>query len=427
MKNFRNFRNLFIILIVIALPGCAFRSDPGQDFSTESGESGTETPALLFTQTPTESETVPETETVPATESRNIPKISDIIKKPQNSQNPGNSGDPESDSPSAEELSEILCSALSQYQESVTIHQKVDPDELEQAVNLIERTHPEIFWLSGYSMCYSDISAEISFNIINQYSPDQLRQMADELERTVQEILRQIDPALPDSEKIREIHDKIVLSTEYDLASAQSDRKDISNSAYGCLVNHRAICQGYAQAFQLLMNRLDIECGICSGIARNQPHAWNYVKLDQQYYWIDVTWDDPVTDSGDTDSAFPEDWVHHHYFMLDDTTFRRTRTFDEENVFIPACNSMTENEFVKSGNYLESYNFAELDRKFTENKSTGRLEIMFRTEEQFRACLQDLFTNKRIWDMRIFESGGGQIHYQQDQDLYILRFLFTAG
>ncbi|MDE5768455.1 MAG: hypothetical protein K2H82_03640, partial [Oscillospiraceae bacterium] len=332
-----------------------------------------------------------------------------------------------SESKPESELSEILYSALSQYQETVQIQQKIDPNELEQAVNIIERTHPEIFWISGYSMRYNSQSAEISFQIINQYSSDQLRQMADELERTVQEILRTIDPALSDVEKIRKIHDNLVLSTEYDFISAQSSRKDISNSAYGCLVSHKAICQGYAQAFQLLLNRLGMECGICSGIARNQPHAWNYVLLNQKYYWIDVTWDDPVKNAGDpSESAFPEDWISHDYFLLDDATLHRTRTFDEDNVFIPVCDSLEENEFVRSGNYLESYSFSEMNQKFTEHVSDGRLEIMFRTEEAYQACLQNLFTENHIWDAEIFQSGGGQIHYQQDPDLYILRFLFTV-
>ncbi|MDE6088843.1 MAG: hypothetical protein K2G25_10745, partial [Oscillospiraceae bacterium] len=319
------------------------------------------------------------------------------------------------------ELELILYSALSQYQETVQIQQEVDPDELEQAVNQIERTHPEIFWISGYSMRYNSQSAEISFQIINQYSPDQLRQMADELERTVQEILRTIDPALSDVEKIRKIHDNLVISTEYDLISAQSSQKDISNSAYGCLVNHRAICQGYAQAFQLLLNRLGMECGICSGIARDQSHAWNYVLLNQKYYWVDVTWDDPVKDAGE--NVLPEDWISHSYFLLDDTTLYRTRTFDEDNLFITVCNSLEENEFVRAGNYLESYSFSEMNQKFTEHVSDGRLEIMFRTEEAYQACLQDLFTESHIWNMDVFQSGGN-IHYQQDPDLYIIRFLF---
>ncbi|MDE7121854.1 MAG: hypothetical protein K2O42_06810 [Oscillospiraceae bacterium] len=327
-----------------------------------------------------------------------------------------------SESEQKPELSEILYAALSQYQETVCLDIPVDPDELEQAVNQIERTHPEIFWLYGYSMQYNSQSAEISFQIINQYSPDQLRQMSDELERTVQEFLRTIDPTLSDLEKIRKIHDDLIRSTEYDPISAQSSGKDIANSAYGCLVNHKAICQGYAMALQLLLNRLDIECGTCSGVARSQPHAWNYVLLNQKYYWIDVTWDDPIRDSGDA-SNFPEDWISHSYFLLDDTTLYRTRTFDEDNLFIPVCDSLEENEFVKSGDYLESYNFAEINQRFTAHASDGRFEVMFRTEEAYQACLQDLFTESHIWDIDVFQSGGN-IHYQQDSDLYIIRFWY---
>ena len=58
------------------------------------------------------------------------------------------------------------------------------------------------------------------------------------------------------------------------------------------------MCAGYAKAYQLILNRMGIECGYITGNAVNDmvsgPHAWNYVRLDGNYYQVDVTWDDPL-------------------------------------------------------------------------------------------------------------------------------------
>ena len=393
MSKSKNYKFLPVLLSLFCATGCSFGAEPEHEIISVPEQT-------TYPEPETQKATFPPTETVPMTEP---------VSEPE------------------QELSEMLYDALSQYQESICLDIPVDPDELAEVMNQLERDHPEIFWINGYSMQYNSRSAEITFQIIDQYTPDQLRKMADELERTVQEILRNIDQNASDYEKILQVHDYLVEITEYDSVSAAalSNQKNISNSAYGCLIHHKAVCQGYAQAFQLLLNRLGIECGICSGVARNEPHAWNYVLLNQNYYWVDVTWDDPVKNT--EESKFPDDWVHHNYFLLDDAMLNRSRSFGDENLFIPVCDSLEENYFVRNQNYLDSYEFEEINRRLTENSSSGRLEVMFCTEEAYQACLQDLFYESHIWDMDLFLEKGGQIHYQQDPDLYILRFLFTTN
>ena len=68
-----------------------------------------------------------------------------------------------------------------------------------------------------------------------------------------------------------------------------------SSNPYGALVNRKAICLGYASAFQLLMDMSGVECITVVGAAfsSQEDHAWNMVKLDGAWYCVDVTWDDP--------------------------------------------------------------------------------------------------------------------------------------
>ncbi len=95
-------------------------------------------------------------------------------------------------------------------------------------------------------------------------------------------------------EKIKIVHDYLVDNTEYDLEAGEN----IYN-VYGTLIDKKSVCEGYARSFKYIMDDLNIPCIIACGIGKNsegkaESHAWNYVQIDEQWYAIDVTWDDPV-------------------------------------------------------------------------------------------------------------------------------------
>ena len=56
------------------------------------------------------------------------------------------------------------------------------------------------------------------------------------------------------------------------------------------------------------MDMLGIENGTVSGEAGDEQHIWNTVKLDDQWYHVDVTWDDPIG------SSF--EYTDHSYFNI---------------------------------------------------------------------------------------------------------------
>ena len=91
------------------------------------------------------------------------------------------------------------------------------------------------------------------------------------------------------------VHDYLVDSIEYDSSISKNHIYDI----YGALVSRECVCEGYAKAFQYLMNEVGIDNVIVIGTGTNsnnqtESHAWNYVKLDNNWYAVDVTWDDPI-------------------------------------------------------------------------------------------------------------------------------------
>ncbi len=65
-----------------------------------------------------------------------------------------------------------------------------------------------------------------------------------------------------------------------------------NGTAYGALINGCAICQGYASAYQLLCETADLYCCMVEGDADGVGHMWNLVSLNDETFYVDVTWAD---------------------------------------------------------------------------------------------------------------------------------------
>lgn len=96
-------------------------------------------------------------------------------------------------------------------------------------------------------------------------------------------------------DNIKMVHDYLIDTVEYDNGATRSNTYNI----YGALVNNECVCEGYAKSFKYLMDALDIPCTLVIGKAKNssgatENHAWNYVQINDKWYAVDSTWDDPV-------------------------------------------------------------------------------------------------------------------------------------
>lgn len=133
---------------------------------------------------------------------------------------------------------------------------------------------------------------------------------------------------LADYEKIKNVHDYIIENTEYD----QSIERDNIYNIYGTLMQHCAVCEGYSKAMKYLLDAADIPCVIACGIAQNsngetESHAWNYVKLDDVWYAIDSTWDDPVI----VGAGYVSNNVYTRYFLKGSIDFFKDH-FEDGNI-----------------------------------------------------------------------------------------------
>ena len=120
------------------------------------------------------------------------------------------------------------------------------------------------------------------------------------LEACTNVIYELITESMSEYEMELAIHDWIIDWAEYDreaISNAPNAKPDPDgDNPYGLLINKNAICRGYTTAFQLFMDMLGIECITVDGTARRgvEVHAWNMVRLDGDWYCVDVTWNDPI-------------------------------------------------------------------------------------------------------------------------------------
>lgn len=127
-------------------------------------------------------------------------------------------------------------------------------------------------------------------------------------------ISENINNSMSEYEKVKSIHDYIVNTTEYDHYNLEHDSiPDIDYTAKGVLEKHTGVCRGYAEAFKLLMDELNIECDILTGEADNISHAWNVVKIDNEWYQIDCTFDDPLSKNDEELNT-----LRYDYFLITD-------------------------------------------------------------------------------------------------------------
>ena len=93
---------------------------------------------------------------------------------------------------------------------------------------------------------------------------------------------------LSDVDKVMAVHDYLIDHIEY-------SNPHIRSFAYGALIEGKAVCQGYAQSLAMILNRLNVECHTIVAMTKGSNpvlHEWVRVKLDGEWYYIDLTWDD---------------------------------------------------------------------------------------------------------------------------------------
>lgn len=246
------------------------------------------------------------------------------------------------------------------------------------ALYAVKYDNPQLFWLGyEYGMGTDDEnnvfirldSDDVEYGYI--YTQAERISMMAELQSAVSSIIKEcVSPEMSQYEKELALHDWICNNVEYDHKSGEnaingndSDADHEAWTAYGALINKKAVCEGYSKAFQLLLYNVGINSNLICGYTDDRSaHMWNSVNIDGKWYHVDVLWDD-VEEAEYSPS--------HAFFNVTTAFINKTHTIypdssavskdesifvAEYNITVPSCTSNDENFYVKENTLISSDN-----------------------------------------------------------------------
>lgn len=208
----------------------------------------------------------------------------------------------------------------------------------QSALDALFYDHPELFYLDltkiSLIIKYTTIGPKTTYTVSispkdnNNYlygnfkSQTQVKEAISKVENIRNNFIAKISNNISDYDKALKVHDALVNSLEYDSSATRINTRNI----YGALVEKTVVCEGYAKAFKYILDSLNIECILVSGDATNssgesESHMWNYIKLDGNWYGVDVTWDDPIVVGG-----LSKNIIRHNYFCKGYYTFTESHS-----------------------------------------------------------------------------------------------------
>lgn len=215
---------------------------------------------------------------------------------------------------------------------------KILGDDYQSAIEAFLHDNPQLFYLDVNKM-YLNIETstrffKTSYNVYiapgtgDSYLLDEFISSinVDEAINEVEKVKNNVINHLSDDDyrNILIIHNYLIETIEYD----STYNAPGSYSLYGALAKRKCVCEGYAKAFKYLANSANIDCEIMQGTAINsngqsESHAWNCVKLNNIWYEVDPTWDDPIV-IGNNGKATNE--MKYKYFLKGSETFEKDHT-----------------------------------------------------------------------------------------------------
>ena len=232
-----------------------------------------------------------------------------------------------------------LDSAVAAGQETVPFTDEthaVSSNELDLVWEVYCYDHPEFFWLSAYDYEFGKGKVKNVF-LTYALAGDELTAARTAFNAATEEALSGITADMDDLAKEIYLHDYLANKVTY-VAAANA------HNAYGALVEGQAVCEGYSRAFQHLLLQVGIPCYVVLGTGKGQPHMWNLVKINGEYYHVDLTWDDG------------NNGTYYAYFNVTTEQILENHTITEpiHGIPTPPCTATAANYFEVYGGKMAS-------------------------------------------------------------------------
>ena len=413
---------LLIFLCVILLTGCSFaggkrehENNKEQLNTSVQSEAASETDSLA-------GEKMPESEKQ-ETDPDELNRISGIDKDVIDAVRSRQTGLFYYDSLSEKEqiiYAEIL-KILQDFESGIALS-CVETDMIEKVFQCVLNDHPEIYFVDGYTFTrytLGSIVKKITFSGTYNVTPEEAKKREDQIAQYTETCFADMPPGMDQYEKTKYIYEYIITQTEYDA--------DIADNQNICsvFIYQKSVCQGYAKATQYLLNKAGIEATLVMGrVSSGEGHAWNLVKLDGNYYYVDTTWGDAsyqIVEGNGEQALGSIPPINYDYLCVTTEQMERTHML-EELVPVPRCSSMEDNYYVREGLYFNWLDKGKLETVFKDAYDQGSTYVTLKCidsyvyDEMFRYLIEE----QGIF--RYLNTQEGTVSYAENSDQLSLSF-----
>lgn len=292
--------------------------------------------------------------------------------------------------------------AVSDFERSVTFEQPITSDELDTIMFLLNYDCPELVQISGdYFPEYIDLEQKTVSAVSFSYIMD---------EKQHKKAIRQLDSFfvklkkntadMTELQKEKYVYDYIFNNCVY------NETDTMSGSAYGALIKHKGRCEAICKSFMWCMRELGIECMCVSGEQNwnteslYSSHSWNIVKINGEYYHLDLTVDCLPVEDGEKCPP------NYGFFNVDDSFVSEGRKIYDlfTSLGVPKCNSLKYNYHIMNGLYVDSK--TDIEQEFYNilnehfNNGLDNISIKFRNTYDFELMVE----NCDDWIVRFLNS-----------------------
>lgn len=260
--------------------------------------------------------------------------------------------------------------------------------------------HPEIFYVDGYSFVkytLGDVVKKITFQGSYIYQGEERKEKQVLIEQAAYQMLSSLSAEATDYEKVKYVYELIIKSTDYDL-----EAKDNQNIC-SVFLNHVSVCQGYAKAVQCLLTKLQVPTILVIGTVRNgEGHAWNLVKIENEFYYLDATWGDASYLIQQEEEAQPVQntlAVNYDYLCVTTEELLRTHTISDM-VSLPICTAKGANFYVREGAYFKEVNLEQLEQLVAAYQQDGRESVTLKCADMavYEQMIDTLINKQAIFE-----------------------------
>ena len=304
-----------------------------------------------------------------------------------------------------------------------------DDDSIDRSYHAVLKDHPEIFWVHNREKIYKTTYSDSDYCVFTPgytYTDGEIDEIQTAMEQSFQEVRALIPEDAGDYEKVRIVYTYVIDHTQY-----QTGEDD--QSIAGVFWKKSAVCAGYAGAVQYLLERLDIPCIYVDGSTKGstEGHAWDIVKIGQEYYYVDATnGDQPDFLNGDAAQLEEHKTIIYDYLCPFPEEYEKTYTPSEE-LTVPACTAKDLDFYVLNQGYFEDYSWQDIYDYCKMRLDNGAAVVRFKfgSQEAFSEACQELLDdgvvqNLAQYYMKLHGLGQVEYHYGVMDNFYTIYFIF---